>query len=213
MTRQRIRMTLRGPERPVALRSEFITDSKTALILKPRGDAHSAVAYRVTDDDGITHFTATGQKFSDRTCREFRDASGLPLFELHRKFSLRNNTWAVTLPGSDTANIATGTLRMSLGLLNYFTITFENAAAVDTKKEEDKTLTLRVEKYGNVLATFDVVDGDRKIAEIRESIPHNRKLALLPESKEGYRPVLDITVTPGVDTSLVSLVLLSRYMD
>lgn len=206
---KRIRLTLKGPERPIAVRKEHIPDSKTTLILRPQGDAHSAAAYKVTDEDGLTHFTATGQKFGDRTCREFRDASGLPLFELHRRTSLRSH-WSVTLPGSNAANIATGSsLGMNMRAV-CFTITFENVAAVDSKKKEDRMLTLQIEKHGNVLVTFDVVDGNRKVSEIRESIPHNRKLALMPESRERYRPVFDITVAPGVDMSLVSFMLLCR---
>jgi hypothetical protein len=112
------------------------------------------------------------------------------------------NTWSVTLPGSKHANIATASAGWSVG---DFKITFQNRAAVESKKEEEKILTLEVEKYGNALASFDVVDGDRKVAEIRESIPHNEKLALFPSSKKGYRPVLDVTVLPGVDLSLVRL--------
>lgn len=167
--------------------------------MRPQGDKQSSRAYKIEDSDGVTLFTATGRKFSVRACREFWDASGLPLFELHRKMSLKN-TWSVTLPGSKHANIATASAGWSVG---DFKITFQNRAAVESKKEEEKILTLEVEKYGNALASFDVVDGDRKVAEIRESIPHNEKLALLPSSKKGYRPVLDVTVLPGVDLSLV----------
>ncbi|KAH1995708.1 hypothetical protein KXV80_006557 [Aspergillus fumigatus] len=193
------RRVLKAPGRPIAVRTEYVTDSRTLLVVRPQGDKQSSRAYKIEDSDGVTLFTATGRKFSVRACREFWDASGLPLFELHRKMSLKN-TWSVTLPGSKHANIATASAGWSVG---DFKITFQNRAAVESKKEEEKILTLEVEKYGNALASFDVVDGDRKVAEIRESIPHNEKLALLPSSKKGYRPVLDVTVLPGVDLSLV----------
>lgn len=177
------------------------------------------MAYKIQDADGITLYTATGRKFSDRPCREFRDASGLPLFELHRKTSFKNN-WSVTLPGSNPASpIAKGALqRSSFSAAGWgncnFTITFDNVAAADGKQPEERTLTLEVQRHGNVLALFDIVDGDRKIAEVKESIRHNEKLALMPASRLGYRPVLDVIVTPGVDMALVSfhVILLTEYI-
>ncbi|KAF7167053.1 hypothetical protein CNMCM6106_002603 [Aspergillus hiratsukae] len=170
------RRVLKAPGRPIAVRTEYVKDSKTLLVVRPQGNRQSSRAYKIEDADGVTLFTATGRKFSVRACREFWDASGLPLFELHRKMSLKN-TWSVTLPGSKQANIATASAGWSVG---DFKITFQNRAAVESKKEEEKILTLEVEKYGNVLASFDVVDGDRKVAEIRESVydpnsDHRRK--------------------------------------
>lgn len=200
------RRILKAPDRPIAIRNEYVTESKVSLILRPLGDAQSQTAYRIEDDDGITMFTVTGRKSSDRSCREFRDASGLPLFELHRKMSFKN-VWSVTLPGSSISKIATGTPRLIFNrggsAYGSFNITFKNVAAMESKPDEEKRLTLNIERHGNALALFDVVDGDRKVAEVRESIAHNKKLALFPESRRGYRPVLDVTVTPGVDLSLV----------
>jgi hypothetical protein len=89
-------------------------------------------------------------------------------------------------------------------------LSFENAAAFEGKRVDEKMLTLRVERHGNALAAFDVVDGDRKVAEIKESIQHNEKLALI--SRQGWRPALDVIVMPGVDISLVS-VDVSRSVD
>lgn len=230
------RRVLKAPERNIALRTEYITESKTTLLLKPQGTAESAAAYKIIDEDDIVLFTVTGWKFySNRSCREFRDASGLPLFELHRNWlSLRNGyVWSVTLPGgssqpqrnhrrsfSSTSNggasspgvgtgvLATGSPRIrSLGSRPFgnFDITIEqNAAAAYTKNDEDKKLTLEIERHGSALGLFDVVDGgDRKVAELRESIQHNKRLPLI-SSQSGYRPVLDLVVTAGVDLSLVS---------
>lgn len=114
----------------------------------------------------------------------------------------------MTLPGSDAGSggsIATAAFRFPQGLhmLGNFGFSFENAAAVDTKREDDKRVSLQIERHGNILVTFDVVYGDRKVAEIRESIPHNKTLPLA-SSRAGYRPVLDITIVPGMDIALVS---------
>lgn len=78
-------------------------------------------------------------------------------------------------------------------------LSFENAA----EGKREKMITLHVERHGNALALFDLVDGDRKVAEVRESVCHNEKLALM-SSRHGYRPAMDVIVMPGVDISLVS---------
>ncbi|KAF9888338.1 hypothetical protein FE257_008771 [Aspergillus nanangensis] len=209
----KIRRALKEPDRPIAIRNEYITSArKTTLVMRPLGDAQSELAYEITDLEGNPQFTATGRKFSDRSCREFRDASGLPLFEVHRRISLRN-VWAITLPGSDSSSasssIATGKPRGLFGAPAFgnFNVTFENAADYDAKTEADRNVTLEVERYGNILASFDIVDGDRKVAEVRESIVHNERLALLPSSKNGsHRPALDIVITRGVDVSLIAAI-------
>ncbi|KAE8324352.1 tubby C-terminal-like domain-containing protein [Aspergillus sergii] len=200
------RKALKAPSRPLALLTNHITNTRKTLTLSPQGDAQSVSAYKITDEDGTTLFTASGRKYTNRSCREFRDASGLPLFELHKKISLRN-VWSVTLPGSDTADIATGAPRLGLGGVGFgnFNVSFVNVAAVDVKSDEERRVTLEIERHGRVLESFDVVDGDRRVAEVRESIQHNKKLALMSSSRRGYRPALDVTVMEGVDLSLVSL--------
>ncbi|BCR84171.1 uncharacterized protein ACHE_11573S [Aspergillus chevalieri] len=223
------RSVLKPPERPIALRCEYITDTKTVLTLNPQGDSNSSKAYKILDNEGAVVFTVTGWKFSNRSCREFRDASGLPLFELHRNWFKFRHKWCVTLPGVEPGSssassssgsgfgdgscnggvLATGSHRIrALGYKPFggFSIGIErNAAAADSKKEDDKKLSLEIEKYGNVLALFDVVDGDRKVAQVRESIEHNERLALI-SSRADYRPVLDVIVTPGVDLSLIAII-------
>ena len=209
----RVRKSLRQPDRPIAIRQESITTTKTTLVLKPVGNSRSAVAYRIThdDDDGIIEFTVSGSDYGERRCREFRDTSGLPLFELHRRLSLRN-LWAVTLPGGsrstrsdDAAYLGGGAPRGVWGApaVGNFSFSLRNAAAEDAKTENDKKVSLRIERYGNVLASFDVVDGDRKVIEVRQSVKHNQRIALRSSSKDGHRPALDIIVTSGVDLSVV----------
>ncbi|PLB37100.1 uncharacterized protein BDW47DRAFT_107388 [Aspergillus candidus] len=213
----RVRPSLRPPDRPIAIRRESITTSKTTLVLKTVGNAKSAVAYRIThdDDDGIIEFTVSGSEYGERrSCREFRDASGLPLFELHRRVSLRH-MWAVTLPGGsrstrgdDPAYLGSGSPRGVWGAsaVGNFSFSLRNTAAEDAKTEDDKKVSLKIERYGNVLASFDVVDGDRKVIEVRQSVKHNQRIALRSSSKDGYRPALDIIVTSGVDLSVAAII-------
>lgn len=202
----RPRYVLKAPERQVAFRQEHIADEKTTLILKPHGDAQSENAYKITHEEGAPAFTATGRKHSDRSCREVRDASGLPLFDIYKKPLSSPFSWVVTLPGSKPsadAAIAKATPQWSWGSINL-SLEFRNVAAVETKDEEDKKLSLMVKKHGMALSFFDVVDGDRRIADIRESVNHNEKLALRRGSRGGsHRPALDLIVAPGMDISLV----------
>ncbi|KKK12176.1 hypothetical protein ARAM_006518 [Aspergillus rambellii] len=207
------RKALKAPDRPIAVRQEYITDLKTTLAVIPQGDARAVTAYRIHDADGVTQFTVSGRKYNGgRFCREFRDASGLPLFELHRKISLTSSSWAVTLPGSrgGHAELATGAPRLSFGtaVSGNFSLTFDNVAALATKRPEEKALTLVIERHGNILESFDVVDGDRKVAEVRESILYNKKLALRASSRRctSHRPAMDVLVTPGVDMSLITII-------
>ncbi|GAB1193895.1 hypothetical protein APSETT444_003131 [Aspergillus pseudonomiae] len=173
------RKVLKAPNRPIAIREHYITNSKTLLTLRPQGDAQSGAAYKVQDENGVTRFTASGRKYNGRSCREFRDASGLPLFDLHRKISFRN-VWCITLPESPTADsIATGAPR--LAPFGSFLFTFTNVAATDLKVPvHDKEVTLEIKRHGRVLESFDVVDGDRKVAEVCDSVHRNQKLALTP---------------------------------
>lgn len=88
----------------------------------------------------------------------------------------------------------------------------ENQAAVGTKREDQKKITLLIERHDNALALFDIVDGDREVAEVRESIQHNEKLPLTRKSWEKFRPALDLAITSGVDQLLISfLVVLIRW--
>ncbi|KAJ5773309.1 hypothetical protein N7457_008205 [Penicillium paradoxum] len=200
------RYALKAPEREVAFRMEHIAAEKTKLVLKPHGDPQSHNAYKILDEEGSSAFTATGRKYNDRACRELRDSSGLPLFDIHMKPFSNPLGWVITLPGSEIgdATIAKATPQLTWNGVNL-TFAFRNGAAEDSKNE-DKRVMLTVKKHGQVLAFFDVVDGDRRIAELRESITHNEKLVLRSMNRRSHRPALDLIVSPGVDISLVAAI-------
>ncbi|KAJ5755408.1 hypothetical protein N7533_004951 [Penicillium manginii] len=199
------RLVLKSPEREVAFRTEHVVRAKTTLILKPARDDSLEVGYRIVHEDNNPAFTVTGRKFGDRSCREFRDASGLPLFDIHRWSALSVPFhWYFTMPGSDRkSKIATADTQTSLkgGDLKF---TFQNLAASDLKMESEKDVTLMVRRHGEALRLFDIIDGDRRIGEVRESIRHNEKLYLTKRSRrQGFRPALEIIIVPGVDATLV----------
>jgi hypothetical protein len=70
---------------PLGIRIEHIVDSETLFYLRPRYDKTSPDEYVLKEHfDDSTVFTVTGEKFGDTSAREFRDNSGLPMFECHR---------------------------------------------------------------------------------------------------------------------------------
>ncbi|KAJ5164186.1 uncharacterized protein N7500_006016 [Penicillium coprophilum] len=201
------RYALKAPERQVAFRQEHIATEKTTLLFKPHGNSESDREYKILDQEGYLAFTATGRKYNDRSCRELRDSSGLPLFDIHTKPLSSALGWVVTLPGSKISKvtIAKATPKWTWNSINLV-FSFRNGAAEDRKRETDKELTLMVKKHGKALAFFDIVDVDRRIAELRESITHNERLALRRTKRGGHRPALDLIVSPGVDISLVTVI-------
>ncbi|KAI9929641.1 hypothetical protein ASPWEDRAFT_41139 [Aspergillus wentii DTO 134E9] len=205
----RPRYVLKAPDRQLAFRQEHITERKTTLILKQYSDAKSEHECQITDEDGILAFSATGRKYNDRSCKEIWDASGLPLFDIYKKPLSNPFSWVVTMPGSKPNGdgaIAQASPQWSWTSINL-NFAFRNGAAAENKKEEEKEISLTVKKHGEALAFFDVVDGDRRIAEVRESILHNERLALRRSSRGGgHRPALDLIIAPGVDSSLVAAI-------
>ncbi|KAJ5982156.1 hypothetical protein N7451_012256 [Penicillium sp. IBT 35674x] len=195
---KRGRRVLKQPERPIALRNEYMSNRKMTLVLHPSGNYKSSYAYTINDEDACMLFTVTGRYFGARSCREIRDKSGLPLFEIRQRSPFAYNAWVVSLPGCDDSQLAV----CHRGSLGNQSLTFENLAALDGKRSEERNITIDIEKHGRVLTLFDVVDGDRRIMDVRESIRHNDKLALTPSSKSRYRPAMDLTIMPGVDMSL-----------
>ncbi|KAJ5294968.1 hypothetical protein N7508_009789 [Penicillium antarcticum] len=199
----RDRKPFRIPQRQIALRKEHIATTDTHLLLKPQGGAQSAVRFKIIDDyNDSTKFTVTGKKYSDRSCREIRDSSGLPLFEIHEKARFAHK-WFVTLPGSNEATVANAAVKYSLKYgINDFGMSFENQAALETKDQENKQVNLVVERHGNSIPRFDVVDGDRTVACVKESWEHNRTWPLMTTGYRKTQPVLDISVAAGADLSL-----------
>ncbi|GLI72366.1 hypothetical protein PoHVEF18_000538 [Penicillium ochrochloron] len=206
------RKSMRPPEREIALRRESIVPAKTTLILKPNGNAQSVAAYIITDEEEEPVYTVSGRKYGDRVCREFHDASGLPLFELHTKRALgRPYSWFITMPGGGDPKIAVGEPRWG-GNHKGMKFSFRNMAANDTKRDEEKDMTLVVTPCGEIMARYDIIDGDRRIAGVYESIQHNDTLALLPKSRrKSLRPAMDLMIVSGVDSSLVAAIAIIMF--
>ncbi|KAJ6109218.1 hypothetical protein N7486_001452 [Penicillium sp. IBT 16267x] len=208
-------MTLRprhvqSPLHPIGLRSEHIAEFERLLWIQPKYDPASPDEYRVKyDSDDSTLITVTGIKYSDRRVREFRDASGLPMFEAQRTRILwKTKSWRVRLPGNDNEDLAD--IRRS-GWLYDFDLTFRNALARDVKSNDDKMVTLEV-RHASALGTFGIWACGRKVADVRESMESNRTisspLSTIATGKGSSfsrpRAIMEILVADGFDFSLVS---------
>lgn len=81
----------------IAIRTEHIAQAPTSLRVKKNGKSFSRGDFSITRDDGTVLFTVDGKVMSWTQKQAFRDASGLPLFEVYRK--PMGVTWFVELPG------------------------------------------------------------------------------------------------------------------
>lgn len=94
---------------PIAIRKEHITPSQTIINIKQHDDAYLGHDFTIRDAySGSKLFTVEGKSLSNSQRREFRDASGLPLFELRRRYFTAKNAWELNLPGGARRRSWTG---------------------------------------------------------------------------------------------------------
>ncbi|KAJ5717353.1 hypothetical protein N7488_002999 [Penicillium malachiteum] len=200
-----------APRHPLGLRREQITEFERLLWIEPDYNKESPAEFTVKyDSDDSTLITVTGKKYGDRRVREFRDSSGLPLFETQRvRPAIRwMKPWRVHLPGNDE-DLADIKLK---GKPCDFDINFRNVMANNAKKEEDKLATVQVRRTSPALCTFAVYAEDRKVVDIRESVILNRTVSItgnmtriISSSHQPTRAIMEVLVAEDFDLSLVSL--------
>ncbi|KAJ5578000.1 uncharacterized protein N7459_006964 [Penicillium hispanicum] len=202
-----LRGTVQTPLTPIAIRPDHITEFERLLYVDPKYASQSADEYKIKyDNNDRVLFTVTGQKYSSRRVREFRDPSGLPMFECERKARspLWGRPWRVCLPGSDDEDLIYIKQQGPSGL----DFTFRNAAATDSKTDEEKMVTAELRRKANAWCAYMVHVGGRKVVDIRDSVERNRTL---PGSIPGVngvpmappRRIVEILVADGVDLALV----------
>ncbi|KAF9883351.1 hypothetical protein FE257_003567 [Aspergillus nanangensis] len=193
------------PKVPLALRPEHITEFQVALELKPHDDPRAARKsprdYVVRDADGITQFTASGWSFNGMECREIRDSSGLPLFELHHKARAFKHSWDVTLPGARDKPLISAHVKTGLNKFE-FPVTVENAVVGGGCKK----VTLQVHPVGPADIKFFVTVDNRKIMAFLRDVfkPGNLTTKPYPDVRSGWEAV----IAPDVDLSLATIVLI-----
>ncbi|KAJ5090745.1 hypothetical protein N7532_009429 [Penicillium argentinense] len=193
----------------VAIRSELIALEETDLRLYPKSSRKSPAEYTIKDVfTGSTVFSVTGRKYGSSPGREFRDSSGLPLFELRRAgFFIR--PWKVRLPGDDSKDLASIYMQgPSKKIILDITQNQDSTADEAKRVEGEKKVTLRVFRK-SALYTFDVLAGDQKVAHIQENPEINRSLGHWMSSPYDYVPprrALDIRLAEGLDASIAALI-------
>ncbi|KAJ5180600.1 hypothetical protein N7492_003810 [Penicillium capsulatum] len=206
------RAAVQSPPCPMGIRGEHITEFERLLYVVPKYDPASVNEYTVKyDSNDATLFTVTGKKYSDRPVREFRDASGLPMFECHRPFVWtkwrRELAWRVRLPGNDEELVSVKTRRLG----TEFDLTFRNVAVKESKTERDQMVTLEVRRTSLVLWRYLVTVDGRTVVDIRESMERNKTLPLLGRGTSGgtqpaRRLVMEALVADDFDLALASLI-------
>lgn len=205
---------VKAPPFKVGLRPEHISEFDRLLYLRPRYDKEAVDEMAIKfDSNNKTVFTASGTHYNRKGVREFRDASGLPLFECEKMTIImlrRRGPWLVRLPGSkpgdETSNIAT-THQPRASLLRQFDLTFRNAVQ-DANGDDGGMITLQVRQTHLDIGIWSVSVGDRVVVHIRESLERNAKNPwtgrLVGGSQRNTRMVLDVMVAENFDLSLVS---------
>jgi hypothetical protein len=202
--------SVQEPPYPMGIRPEHIAEFPRLLWIEPKYDACSTDEYciRYDNDDSIL-ITATGKRYNEKSTREFRDSSGLPLFEIQKVSSLgwrSRRPWRIRLPGSKEADLVD--IRLKGLMNNTFEVDFRNVVARDTKNEDDKMVHMVVHRVSPVYRVYEVRVAGIKVVDIRESMERNRSVPTTMYNSSGgilpSRLVMEVLVAADFDMSLVS---------
>ncbi|KAJ5812360.1 hypothetical protein N7474_008661 [Penicillium riverlandense] len=202
--------SVQEPPCAMGIRPEHVTEFERLLWIEPKYDARSSNEYCIRyDSDDSTLFTVTGMKYNEKATREFRDSSGLPLFESQKVWSpgwKHRRPWSVRLPGCKKADLVD--IRFKGVMSNSFEVNFRNAAALDTKNKDDQMVRLVVNRVSPIYRVYEVRVAGVKVVDIRESMERNRSVPTGRYNSSGSalppRLVMEILVAANFDMSLVS---------
>ncbi|CAG7996703.1 unnamed protein product [Penicillium salamii] len=184
---------------PVAIRSEHVALEETDLRLYPKANRASAAEYIIKNlATASTLFSVTGKKYGSNTGREFRDSTGLPLFEL-RRATLPIKPWKVRLPGDKSKDLASISMQGASRKI-ILKVPQNQSAAADS-------VTLTVVRT-TALFTFEVMTSSQTVAHVQENTEINTSAGEVvsgPYHNVPPRRVLDIRLTEGLDASIVSI--------
>lgn len=199
-------------KQPIALRQEHIASSTTKLRLQSTSWAGGEYEVSSTaapdgtgsssDSDSNVLYKVDGKAVSWRQQRYFRDASGLPLFELHRKAA--GVTWFVDIPGRNSEQpLATLAPQWHM-LKDKCDVHFSNSAAGG----EETVLAVRGQDIWKRW-TYVYIGDHALVMRVRLI---DMVAVYLPTKRRSW----EIEVAEGLDLSLVSVVamlmlIFSRY--
>lgn len=187
---------------PIGIRQEHIAEEETLLYLRPKYDPYAPDEYtlkRYWDDSTI--FTVTGRKYGDTRAREFRDASGLPMFESRPTALAWRRPLLVRLPGKQDEEL----VDFRMGWEGY-TLKLRSAAS---EAENDVTIQVQVIESMACTEYAAMVDG-QKVVDVRESLTMNKSLptararaasdhSLMP------RQILEVLVAEIIQAALIAV--------
>jgi uncharacterized protein YxjI len=196
--------TLEPLKQPIAIRPELIATAPTTLIVHPHSISFSGSDFTISYLENapqpssssssqaaqpIKIFFVDGKTLSWSNTMSFIDASGLPIFELHRKKA--GVTWFVSLPNTNDKSIATIAPQGHL-LKDKFDVYIGNV--VDGGKE------VKLEVRGNDIWKYrtSVFLGGALVMTIKV------KRYYLVYVGMGKRPEWEVNIAQGFDLSLVS---------
>ncbi|KAJ5952482.1 uncharacterized protein N7479_010895 [Penicillium vulpinum] len=189
-------------KQPIAIRPEHVASSTTKIKVKQHSASWSSGNFTVSSTPTAEEpllkklFTVEGEIASWSQRRHFRDASGLPLFEISRKKA--GVTWYLHLPGESSSKgensepIATIVPKWS-ALKDKFDVHLRNAAA----NGEETILEVR----------------GQNVWKSKTNVYHRGKLVMIVKLTDvaavylpGKRPSWEVVVAEGMDLSLASII-------
>lgn len=218
------------PRGPIAIRPQFIAqDESTVLSVKENNFSLAHRDFTVRKANGDTFMTISGRTLSLGLQREFRDSSGLPLFELRKRQYLKkrssNAGWSLALPGYETGqeydDVLTATFK-SFWIHPKLDVRLKNLAPPQhSPRSNDSAIDLADSYHENVVLQVRGQDSSRLnthvLCEGRKVIHIRRESNQLTESVYphgfGYKPEWELTVAQGVDVALaiVIVVILAEH--
>ncbi|KAL4922572.1 tubby C-terminal-like domain-containing protein [Aspergillus aurantiobrunneus] len=194
---------------PLALRPEYAASSTTVIKVDQHSASWSSGNFTITDHQtAATLFKVSGEFASFTQRRHFRDASGLPLFELSReKMGMK---WYLHLPGEKSRKVkekespfaspaATKPIATFVPKYSAFKDKFDmhaRNAASDTDAEE---ITLAIRGQNAWKSRTHVYHRGHLVMTVQMT---NLVAPYIP----GKRPTWEAVVAEGMDLSLASVV-------
>lgn len=193
----------------MGIRPEHIPEFERLLWIEPKYDARSTNEYCIRyDNDDSTLITVTGKRYNEKSTREFRDSSGLPLFEMQKVWWpgwKSRRPWRIRLPGSKEADLVD--IRFKGLTHTTFEVNFRNVVASGAK--DDNVVHIVVHRVSSLYRVYEVRVAGIKVVDIRESMERNRSVPTIMYNSSGgilpSRLVMEVLVAANFDMSVVSL--------
>ena len=183
---------LQALKQPLAIRTECIARQNTKINVK-LAFSWSSGDFTAETTDGATILSCTGVVWSWSARKEIKDGSGLPLFNLRCSWFSVSKAWRLELPG-DGYVIMTVRPHLALGKLRL-TCTFTNVAPGGEGQEVKLEVLSKDHQHLETHINYE----EKTVAVVRRFLSDGSVLA-----KGKFRPVVELEVTEGLDTALVS---------